>query len=101
VPPQLHFALFYLKEPVIFVKLLKAMKEEKSVVATKSSRLGAELLCRVEKVLDGGGSRDHLLVSDPSVEQSLHELAVEMRELNNNIKSSSIKQRHHDVATIV
>jgi hypothetical protein len=76
VPPQLYLALVFLKEPVIFMKLLKAMKEEKSAaVATKSSILGAELLCRVEKIVDGGGSHDHLLVSDPSVEQSLHELA--------------------------
>jgi hypothetical protein len=98
LPPQLYLALFCLKEPVIFMKLLKAMKEEKSAAATKSSsskRLGAELLCRaVERILDGS---DHL--PDPSVEHTLRELVVEMRENSSN-QSSSIEQQH-GVATIV
>jgi hypothetical protein len=94
VPSQIYLALACLKEPVLFMKLLKAMKEKS--VPKSSNKLGTELLCRVERILDGGS--DHL--SDPNVEQSLRELVVEMRVLNNNINmSSSIEQQ--GVATIV
>jgi hypothetical protein len=97
-PSQVSLVLTNLKEPVLLMKVLRAMKDKKSVVPRKSSSSkAADLLYRVETVLDNGSSDHHF--SGPNVEQSLRELVVELRELNTSIKSSGIEQ--HDVATMV
>jgi hypothetical protein len=96
-PSQVSLVLTNLKEPVLFMKFLQAMKDKSSPLRKSSSSKAADLLYRVETVLDNGSSDHHL--SGPKIEQSLRELVLEMRELNTNIKSSGIEQ--HDVATMV
>jgi hypothetical protein len=99
-PSQVNLVLTSLREPVLFMKVLQDMKDKSQLAPGKSSSSSkaAELLRRVESFLDNCSER----LLDRNVEQSLRELVVEMRELNNNNNnntSSSIEQR--DVATIV
>jgi hypothetical protein len=100
-PSQVSLALTNLKEPVLFMKVLQAMKD-KSSVATKSfcSSKATEWLWRLDTILDNGSSDP---LSDPNIKQSLRELVVEMCELsnNNNSNNTSSSIEPHDVTTIV